>query len=128
MKRHGVSVIVLLALLVCPPFPGSAAAPSTGVAGTWEVNVQYVLGTGNHRMTIEQAGGNLTGTYTSQQGTTVPLEGTFRENAVEIRVRMRHEGSRSTYTYHGQVTGNTMRGSVDLGEYWSAQWTAKRVE
>ena len=87
---------VLSALLVAGLFllarPAPATAPPLAISGTWEISVEYILGTGTHRMTLQQNDGTLTGTYHSQHGTEVPLQGTLNDSNIEFTVRMRHQG------------------------------------
>ena len=38
----------------------------------------------------------------------------------------RYEGTSLSYTYKGSISGDTMTGTVDLGEYGPATFTATR--
>ena len=55
------------------------------------------------------------------------VAGAILENKIELRTSFRHESSGVSYHYTGQVEGDTMRGTVDLGEYWTAKWTGRRM-
>ena len=99
---------------------------SADVAGSWKILIQFLRGTSHHSATIEQKGNQLSGRYCSQFSRT-ELEGTVVGNDIQMHVAIRHEGSGVQYDYTGQVEGDTMRGMLDLGEYWTAQWTAERV-
>ena len=95
------------------------------VAGQWDVHIDYLLGSSNHRFTIEQAGNNLTGTHYGET-----LEGSLRGSvyADEVKFRSVHhiQGTSIAYTFSGKAYANTMTGTVDMGEYGPAQWTATR--
>ena len=47
---------------------------------------------------------------------------------VEIRsvVTEKEDGNSLSYTFTGTVTGDTMSGPLNLGEYLHARWTARR--
>lgn len=100
--------------------------PSANVAGQWKISTQYLLGESQHSVVLEQEGKQLSGCYRSQFSE-AELEGTVRGNEVWIQTAIWHEASVIRYDYVGQVEGDTMRGTVGLGEYWTAEWTAQRI-
>ena len=106
------------------------AAPDAGVpaqvAGEWEIHVEYMMGESDHSMTLEQQGNELKGGYRSQYEWT-EVKGQVNGDQVEFSTRLGYQSNRVTYSYTGTVAGDTMSGDVDLGEYWSAKWTAKKV-
>jgi L-seryl-tRNA(Ser) seleniumtransferase len=108
----------------------SKTAPTTpafDVAGRWEVDVQYTRGSARHRLTLVTNGNRIDGTHIGRR-----LEGVLSGNLDGDKIRLRSslpiQGTRLGYRFDGTVKGKTMEGKVDLGEYGSAQWTARRVE
>jgi len=97
------------------------------VAGDWEIHVEYMMGESDHSMTLEQQGNDLKGSYRSQYEWT-EVKGQVNGDRVEFSTRLGYQSNRVTYAYSGTVAGDTMSGDVDLGEYWSARWTAKKVD
>ncbi len=101
------------------------AAPAHDVSGLWESVVQYKMGTARHTFYLDANGNELSGEYTGRlvKG---PLKGHVDGDKVEFHSRGRIEGTSLEYTYKGTVEGKRMSGSVDLGEYGMASFTATR--
>jgi len=96
------------------------------VAGRWAVTVKYMLGEGQQQFILSQDGAALTGTHQGEifQGA---LTGTVRAGTVELKGRMPVPGNSINWTFQGTVQGNAMSGSVDMGEYGPATFTAVRA-
>ena len=54
------------------------------------------------------------------------LSGSVAANQVRFRSSQKIEGTRLFYDFSGTVDGDKMSGSVSLGEYGEARWTAQR--
>ena len=104
----------------------SVAPAAVNVAGTWTLRLRFLYGEAVHTVTLEQDGDRLSGRYRGQFSTS-DVQGSVHGTEIEMRAALRHEASSVFYAYTGQVDGDTMRGTVDLGEYWTAEWTAERV-
>jgi L-seryl-tRNA(Ser) seleniumtransferase len=104
----------------------AAATPAGDVAGRWVVEITYAAGKSTHTLQLQQRGSRLDGLH---QGDflTRDIAGTINGNAVELAsvVAERH-GDALTYRFKGTVTGDTMSGALDMGEYLAANWTARR--
>jgi seryl-tRNA(Sec) selenium transferase len=104
------------------------ASPIGDVSGRWQVEIHYTAGTTIHGVHLRQEGNRLTGVH---QGDflTRDISGSITGDAVSLasNVTERH-GDALTYRFKGKVAGESMSGSVDLGEYRTATWTAKRPE
>jgi L-seryl-tRNA(Ser) seleniumtransferase len=110
--------------------PKSKPAPpqvSLGVnpSGQWDVDVDFVHGSSRHGLLLQLRGGRLTG---SHQGTTAhgDIEGSIAGDRVRFRSTLPVEGVHLVYTFEGTISGDTMSGNLDLGEYGSAKWKASR--
>jgi len=101
------------------------AAPSGDVSGLWESVVQFKIGTARHTFYLDAKGNELSGEYTGRlvKG---PLKGHVDGDRVQFHSRGRIEGTSLEYTYKGTVEGKKMSGTVDLGEYGMASFTATR--
>jgi len=99
--------------------------PSVNVTGQWDVEVHYSVGKASHRFMFEQKDGELLGTHMGEflRG---DVRGTIEGDEVWVRSSHRYEGTRIGYEFVGRVTSDMMEGTVDLGEYGSARWTAAR--
>jgi len=105
--------------------PPEAKGEPVVVAGRWDAIIEYQRGTAQHMLTFEQQGAQLTGTH---QGEIVSgdLRGGVAGNLVHFSAGHRIEGTHLHFGFKGSVEGDTMAGSVDLGEYGRAKFTAKR--
>jgi uncharacterized pyridoxal phosphate-dependent enzyme len=118
----------LFALLSKPPkfenpkVPQGAAAQ---IQGSWDVRIDYLRGSADHKLTFEQQGGSLKGIHKGEV-LTGDVTGTATGNEVRFRGSHKIEGTSLFYDFTGKVSGNTMQGTVNLGEYGEARWTAKR--
>jgi L-seryl-tRNA(Ser) seleniumtransferase len=104
-----------------PPRP-----PVGNVAGAWQIEIQYAASKTTHRMQLQQNGNRIEGIH---QGNflTRDIAGTINGDAVTLAsvVTERH-GDALNYRFTGKLAGETMSGSLDLGEYLGATWTAAR--
>jgi uncharacterized pyridoxal phosphate-dependent enzyme len=113
--------------------PQNAAVPrAAGVAdltGQWDVRIEYAAGVSTHAFHLRQRGREIDGAH---QGDFVSrnLSGSLDGDAVRIRSAYGEEhGDALNFTFSGNVvSGNTdeMTGTLDMGEYLGARWTAKR--
>ncbi len=96
------------------------------IAGKWAVAIQYSRGIGEQVFTLSQTGGDLEGV---QHGAlyTAPLKGEVHANQVELRSEMPVSGNSILWTFKGQVEGDRLAGTVHLGEFGDATWSAVRV-
>jgi len=110
--------------------PRIERAPRTGgepaaVAGQWEVHVEFFLGSAEHALFFEQRGSDLAGTHRGDI-LSGDVRGKVEGGAIRFHSSHRYEGTRLTYEFEGKIDGDVMNGTVDLGEYGQARWTARR--
>lgn len=119
----------LHAVLSAPPRTAAEPPPATPAAdlsGQWELRIDYAAGRSTHSLFLRQRGNDIDGAH---QGDfiTRDLTGTIDGAGVRIRSFMGEEhGDSLNYTLTGKVTGDTMSGALDMGEYLAATWTASR--
>src|SRR5580693_4357357 len=119
----------LFAALSHPPAfsaPEIPQGPPANVAGIWDVHMKYLCGEGRQRFLLEQQEGAVTGVHQGEiySGN---LTGKVHAQQVSFRSVMAVGGNEIEYAFTGTVTGNSMGGTVDLGEYGHAQWSAARA-
>ena len=103
------------------------ATPAADIAGTWEVDVQYSLGTARHKLLLVTSGNRVEGSHLGRR-LEGALAGTVDGDRVQLRSSLPYEGTRLNYQFDGRIQGQTIEGEVDLGEYGKARWTALRPE
>jgi uncharacterized pyridoxal phosphate-dependent enzyme len=106
--------------------PARTTAPAADISGQWDVQIEYIASASTHTLHLKQTGNRLDG---SHQGDFVSrdLTGTIDGSAVQIASSYteRH-GDALSFRFTGTVQGDAMAGTLDMGEYLTAKWTAKR--
>lgn len=105
-----------------PPQPSGMPAMVTGV---WDVELEFLRGSTQHSLIIEQSGTSLVGSHRGEY-ISGNLHGSVQGDLVHFRSRQRYEGTHLSYDFSGHVVGDLMSGTVALAEYGEAKWTAKR--
>ena len=96
-----------------PPIPQGTLAE---VAGTWDVEVKFIRGTGHQRFTLQQSGDVLTGSQTGEVYQ-ASLQGSVKADQVELRSEMSVPGNTIPWSFTGSAKGDSMTGNVSMGEY-----------
>ena len=132
MMAEGDAKIVadrVYALLSNPPQrkpPEAPAPPSVDVTGRWDARIEFSGAATSHTLHLKQQGGRIEGTH---QGDFVSrdLSGTVEGDAVRLvsSYTERH-GDSLQFTFSGKLGGDSLSGTLDMGEYLTAKWTARR--
>jgi L-seryl-tRNA(Ser) seleniumtransferase len=108
------------------PTREEVAAPAGDLTGRWDVKIEYAAGTSVHHLYLKQNGNRVEGTH---QGDFVirDLTGNISGDAVTLRsAYSERHGDSLGYRFTGKLAGDTAGGTLDMGEYLSARWTATR--
>jgi L-seryl-tRNA(Ser) seleniumtransferase len=100
--------------------------PATELTGRWDVRIEFAAGSTEHTFHVGQQGNQLTGTH---QGDFVARDfaGSIRGDEVTISSNVGEvHGAALSYRFTGKVDGDKMSGTLDMGEYMAAKWTATR--
>jgi hypothetical protein len=100
-------------------------APSATVSGRWDVDIEFFSSRSRHMLFIEQDGNWIRG---SHQGdfTVRDMDGMIEGNEVKLRSVERRPGSLVTFIFSGTVSGDSISGSIHMGEYLNAKFTGKK--
>jgi uncharacterized pyridoxal phosphate-dependent enzyme len=106
---------------VTPP-----AAPAADLSGRWEIEIQYTATKSTHMLHLQQNGNRLEGIHRGDF-LTRDIAGTINGDSISLAsvVTERH-GDALNYRFTGKVQGETISGSLDMGEYLAAAWTGRR--
>ena len=107
--------------------PDAMKAPAANISGRWDVQITFYSSQSNYTWTLEQDGNWIQGVHTglfSTQNITGTIEGT----QVKLRDRDRPPGDNLSFTFTGEVNGDTMSGSIYMVEYGTATFTAARYK
>jgi seryl-tRNA(Sec) selenium transferase len=88
--------------------------PKIDVSGAWDVHVSFLHGERSHRLTLQQQGGAITGSQTSQQFDG-PVSGSLDAEGIHLIFRTRYEGATISYKLDGAIADGKIHGSVKLG-------------
>ena len=115
----------LVSLMLILPCTVYADGQTADVAGTWSITITFIAGEGHHTAVITQKDSTLAGVYKGEfkEGT---LRGRVSGNAVDFTGYLKHEATGLRFRYKGNIDGDTIKGTVDMGEYWTATFSAKR--
>ena len=95
------------------------------VDGQWNVTLDFTRGSAVHTIVLEQHGDKLVGTHHGEY-VSGDLSGAVAVNLVRFRSSQRIQGTRLFYDFSGTVEGDRMGGTVNMGEYGDARWSAQR--
>ena len=120
----------LFLLLSKPPkaeAPPAAEPASIAVGGQWSATVDFGYTVAHHKLVFEQDGSKLVGTHEGEFAAG-DLNGTVAGRSVRFQSSLPTEGTRVSFQFSGTLEGNQLSGTVGLGEYGEARWTATRHE
>ena len=103
----------------------AAYAADTNVTGTWNMTTETQRGTRNASMVLTQSGENVTGTYKGQRGD-LPISGTIKGNALNLSYKLEIQGNELEVKYVGTVSGDSMSGTVAMGQAGEGKFTGKK--
>jgi hypothetical protein len=89
------------------------------------LRLDFVYGSANHSMILEQAGEKLKGTHRGEFASG-DISGTVAANEVTFTSSLPTEGTRVSFQFTGRVADGKMSGTLALGEYGEAHWSAAR--
>jgi L-seryl-tRNA(Ser) seleniumtransferase len=100
--------------------------PAGNVSGSWKVDIQFAAGRSTHTLDLVQHGNRLKGTHRGDF-TQRDVVGTIDGNVVKIASEFAEfHGDELAFEFSGTLTGDSMVGSLDMGEYLMATWSATR--
>jgi L-seryl-tRNA(Ser) seleniumtransferase len=119
----------LHALLSKPITQPAAPPPASAVAdltGQWNVSIEFAAAKSTHTLLLTQRGNELGG-FHHGEFVTREISGTIDGDSVRIRSAYGEQhGDSVNLTFSGKVVGDQMTGTLDMGEYLGATWTAAR--
>jgi len=99
-------------------------ADAIDVTGTWLVQVTTPDISATPTVVLKQDGTKLTGEYQSAQYGKFPLEGTVNDGKIAFAVSMNIEGNSITATFSGSAEKDSLKGSVNYGDFAEGTFTA----
>jgi imidazolonepropionase-like amidohydrolase len=106
---------------------GAAGEAAAQVGGTWTVTVTTPQGSQSLTMTLTQAGEGFAGTMTGEMGSLPVADGQVSGRTVTWSVTVPMGGQSMVASFQGEVEGNRIRGTVELGPMGTAPFTAEKT-
>ncbi len=120
-KTRSLIALCAMALLVIP-----MSLLAADVTGDWEMTSQGRQGPRTQDIHFKQDGEKITVTMQGFRGNEMTGEGTIKGNDIEWTFSFTTQRGDMTLAYKGKVEGDTMSGTVQMGDFGSREWTAKR--
>src|SRR6266496_4568313 len=105
--------------------PTELDAPSENISGRWDADIEFFSSTSKHVLFIEQDGNWIQGSHKGEF-TVRDMRGTMEGDTVKLRSVDRLPGDSITFIFSGTLSGETISGSIYMGEYRTAKFVAKR--
>jgi hypothetical protein len=103
----------------------STVSSNAPVTGQWEVSLHFTRGEATHTLYLEEKEGSVMGQHRGEF-LAGDVRGTRTGDRLALRSAHRYEGTAITYRFDGAITGKQISGTVDLAEYGTAKFTARR--
>src|SRR5690606_38320691 len=108
------------------PKPNQMAARAADLSGRWEVNMEFSSSNSLQKLIIEQEGNWIQGIHQGDYSTQ-DIVGTIEGKEIKLRSVNRVPGDSILYLFSGTVAGDSIKGSLFMGEYQMAEFSAKRA-
>lgn len=97
--------------------------PSANIGGRWDLQIDYFSSKSDHILYLEQDGNWLKGIH--QTGfSTRDVSGSIE--GYEVKFLSPGRRPAVSYTFAGTITGDTIAGKIDMGEFLTASFTGKK--
>ena len=109
-----------------PKTPEPPKAPAGDITGRWDLRIEFAAGSSDHSLHVKQEGNQLVGTH---QGDFISRDFSGAISGDDVRIASfisEAHGAALSYHFSGKLAGDTMSGALDMGEYLTAKWAAKR--
>ena len=107
-----------------PPPPPNQEKPAPTLTGTWAFEVHHSAGVSTPTVTITQTGEKLAGKYVGSYGES-ELTGSIKGADFTFTVEIGTE-QKVRAVYNGTLDGNSVKGSLTMGERGEGTFTGKR--
>lgn len=109
------------------PISDEMAPAKINLTGHWQVEMEFFTSKSIHHFFLEQDGNWISGAHQSDFSTQ-EIAGMVEGWEIKMRSSYGITGDRITYWFSAKLDGHILSGSVFLGEYLTAKFTASRSE
>ena len=109
------------------PIANEMAAAKANLTGHWNVDMEFFTSKSEHHFFLQQDGNWISGSHQSDFATQ-EIVGMIEGTEIKLRSNHRSTGDGISYWFSARMEGENLTGSVFLGEYLTAKFSAKRTE
>jgi len=118
-------LIIILTSLCAAGF--QAQDKKIDISGVWEMTIETPRGSmPPSDATFVQEGEKLKVTMKNPMGEDMKGEGTLKADAVEWTFSFSTERGDMTLVFKGKIEGETMSGEIQMGDFGTMSWSAKK--
>ncbi|NND32569.1 MAG: aminotransferase class V-fold PLP-dependent enzyme [Saprospiraceae bacterium] len=107
--------------------PAALKAAQANLTGHWDLEINYFTENSHHKLFIHQDGNWINGTHQTDFSS-VELIGMIEGDDIKMKSNFRKPGDNIAFLFTGKASDDKLTGSILLGEYLTAKFTAKRME
>ncbi len=122
-KIVGDKIFELLSKKRSPKAETAMKAPSSKIGGRWDLEIDYFSSKSDHILYLEQDGNWLKGIHKTDFSVR-EVSGCIEGNEVKFLSPGRRPAV--SYTFAGTISGDTISGKIDMGEFLTANFTGKK--
>jgi D-glucosaminate-6-phosphate ammonia-lyase len=122
-KIVGDKIFELLSKKRSPKAEKAMKAPSSMISGRWDLEIDYFSSKSDHILYLEQDGNWLKGIHKTDFSVR-EVSGSIEGNEVKFLSPGRRPAV--SYTFAGTISGNTISGKIDMGEFLTADFSGKK--
>jgi seryl-tRNA(Sec) selenium transferase len=102
-------------------------APAMNLSGRWDVNVEFFSSKSQHVLFLAQDGASVNGSHKADFSVR-DVQGIIEGNQIKLRSNTTERGSGDSvpFVFAGTGTGDAFSGTLYMGEYLNAKFTATR--
>jgi hypothetical protein len=117
----------VLAAVFVVGFGSASAFAQGGAAGAWDLTIDSPQGANTVTATLAVSGEKVTGTVSSQAGTTEISSGSIAGSDVKFAISIDAGGMTLPLEFAGKLADETLNGNVKVGDFGEFPFTGKRA-
>jgi len=130
-KRAPLLLVAILLVAGVPAWAHAQDPPATppadvNITGVWTMTVSTSQGEMVNDATFTQEKEALKVAMTGPQGMPMEGTGTVKEGAVQWAITFDTPNGAFTIVFAGKIDGDTMAGEIQMGDFGTAAWSAKK--
>ncbi|MDY0099446.1 MAG: hypothetical protein RBR81_09605, partial [Bacteroidales bacterium] len=102
--------------------------PSADITGRWDVNIKFFNSEAKHELLLDKQDGNWIQGIHLSGFSRQEIAGTIEGNKVKLQSAYIAPGDSIPFIFAGEMTNNAISGTLYMGEYRTAEFTATKKD